>query len=200
METTASDQRVAQHSISDAISAPSISDVNSDVFPAYSSRESIGSGVSSIGGQEAAVEPEHKISPCYNFVRGIFLIVEFDQEGNLDYKPIPLDEIPESSAGRFHCMDCSLHFEDKTQLQIHLLKTGEDLDDEKSTHIVCPVCFTEFMPPNRVEQWVEHIKSVSPYLLYFCCALIYCFIFAVLQLFYHGIQSLTSQTSLLLTD
>lgn len=157
MESTAFDHGVAQDHSSDTFS---ISDVNSGVFPAYSSRESIGSIVSSTRSLEVKVEPELSISPCINFVHGMFFTIEFDEKNEVAYKRIPLDDIPESG-GRFHCMDCSLHFENKTELQIHLLKAAGDFDEKKSIHIVCPVCFIEFMPPGRVDRCVDHIKSVS---------------------------------------
>lgn len=147
--------------LSDALSTISIGDVDLAVFPTYSTRGSIDSDVSSAFKRPVTTECKDGIQPCYYFIRGQLCVIEFDQEEREVCKFVRLDKLPDSSPGKFHCSQCLLNFENKTTFLIHLLRSGESFDEHKAIHIVCPICFEEFLGTDRIGQMVNHVDSVS---------------------------------------
>ncbi|KAK2766187.1 hypothetical protein FQN54_007703 [Arachnomyces sp. PD_36] len=144
--------------LSDAQSSSSASEVNSTLFPAYSTRGTVGSDNHLTGADQVDVKVENDDDQsCFNYIRGLVLVIEIDQKGKLIYEHIPLDRLPKSATGKFHCIECSLYFGSKTQLLVHLLKSGRDLSERNCAHIVCPVCFMEFIGTERLYQLEEHV-------------------------------------------
>lgn len=162
LRTQVDTQAEEQEHLSDAQSGTCIiSDVSSTIFPAYSSRESVGPDhpPTCTGQTRTGVALDQ---PCFNYIRGLILVIEFGQNENLIYEHIALAELPDSVPGKFHCMECFLYFNSKTELLVHLLKSGRDLCEDTSKHIVCPVCFVEFIGTERVEHLETHVARVSP--------------------------------------